>query len=167
MRTLILFYSRTGHSRTVAGLLAQALRAPSAEIACRAYVAGFGGLRQAFDVLAGLSPPIEVPELVHQDWDLVVIGGPVWGGRPATPLRSYLRRQAGHHRRLALFVTCKGTSPAYPPERAIAEMSALVPRRVVGTQIFTEAQIGGAELAIRVAGFAQALSTPAEPPPER
>lgn len=157
MRTLILFYSRTGHTRRVAELLAERLAATPAEITCGAYSPGLGALRQPFDVLLGLSPPIEVPELATQDWDLVIIGGPVWGARPAPPLRSYLRRCAASHRQMAIFVTCNGTSRRYPPERAIAEMTALAPTRPIASHIFTEAHISGPDLAVQAAMFQQEL----------
>ena len=157
MRTLILYYSITGHSRRIAEGLAGRLDARLDEITCRAYGKGLGPLRQAFDVLRGGSPPIEVPDTVGQDWDLVVVGGPVWGARPAPPVRSYLRRHARRHASLALFVSCKGTSPAYPPERAMAEMTALAPRAPRASWIFTEALIDGPDFAAALAGFADAL----------
>jgi len=153
MRTLILYYSRTGNTRRVAEILAGRLAATPAEITCRAYGGGLGALRQAFGVLLGSSPRIELTAVAAEDWDLVVLGGPVWGARPAPPVRSYLQRYAAHHRRLALFVTCKGTSPTYPPERAMAEMTALAPSGVAATHIFSEAQIAGSGLAAQVDDF--------------
>ena len=161
MRTLILYYSVTGHTRKIAQSLAGQLDATLGEITCKAYTSGLGALRQAFDVLRGGSPPIEIPKCAMQDWDLVVIGGPVWGARPATPIRSYLRHNAARHVNLAVFVSCKGTSRAYPPERAIAELRTMVPRPLRATQIFTEAQIDRAGAASEIAGFAAVLRKPA------
>lgn len=162
MRTLILYYSGTGNTRKVAAQLAEALAATVGEITCQSYTRGFWGpFRQAFDVLRGSSPAIELPELAGQNWDLVLVGSPVWGARPAPPIRSYLQGHAARHARLALFVTCKGTSPSHPPEKAIAEMASLAPGRSIESHIFTEAQIGGAGLDAEVASFARALQASA------
>jgi len=158
MSILVLSYSATGNTRKVAKALAKALGAQLSEVTCNAYTQAFWGpLRQARDVLLQRSPPIEVPELNAQKWDLVVVGGPVWGARPAPPIRSYLQRYAAGHPKLALFVSCSGTSPKYPPERAIEEMAALTGGRLEHTHIFNQAQIADDSLASNVADFADAL----------
>lgn len=157
MSTLNLFYSLTGNSRRVAHMLACDLQATPAEITCRTYASGFGRLRQALDLLTGASPSIEVPDVTARQWDLVVLGGPVWGGRPATPLRSYLKRYAARHGRVALFLTAGGTSASYPPEQAIAELTALAAGPPVAAQIFTAAQMASPDLDARVARFAGCL----------
>ena len=111
--------------------------------------------------MTGRSPDIDVPEDVSRAWDLVVLGGPVWGARPAPPVRRYLKGHIGHTSKLALFVTCNGTSPLYPPERAITEMGALAPQRPMATRVFNQAQISGSALATNVASFAAELAAAA------
>ncbi|WDR00393.1 hypothetical protein PSC71_06400 [Devosia sp. J2-20] len=80
MATLVLFYSATGNTRKAATALAGALGAELCEITCSAYAKGFWGpFRKAYDVLAGRNPPVEIPEMADQVWDMIVLGSPVWG----------------------------------------------------------------------------------------
>ncbi|MGV8831565.1 MAG: flavodoxin family protein [Devosia sp.] len=154
MRTLVLYYSFTGNTRKIASALASAIDAELCEITCLAYSRGFWGpWRQALDVLLRRSPVIEVPEQSAQVWDLVVIGGPVWAARPAPPIRSYLQRYAAHHRQMALFVSCGGTSPKFPPSAAIAEMAALAKKPPKCTHVFTQDQLAGGNFAAALGAF--------------
>jgi hypothetical protein len=124
MRTLILYYSRTGTTRKAAEALAGLLGADLAEIRCDRYRTGvFSYIRAAYDSIRRNLPAIEISPAARQPYDRIVIGGPIWAGRPASPVRSYL---AGNNRlpgRVALFLTRIGS----PPEPAFAEMEALLP----------------------------------------
>jgi hypothetical protein len=156
MATLVLYYSSTGHTKTVARLLARELDAELGEIICPAYGRWFGPLLMAWDIFTRRRPPVQIEPLAEGQYDLTVVGGPVWAGRPAPPVISVLARARREQSALALFVTCGGTNPKYPPERALAEMEALA-SPVVATCIFTEAEIASVMLRTAVAEFAVRL----------
>lgn len=158
MATLVLFYSATGNTRKAATALAGALGAELCEITCSAYAKGlWGPFRKAYDVLAGRNPPVEIPEKADQVWDMIVLGTPVWGARPAPPIRSYLQRDGRHYARLAMFVTASGTSPKYPPGRAIEEMMTMSRLPPQHTCIFTEAQINGPDFTAAITACADKM----------
>ncbi|MBO0757207.1 MAG: flavodoxin family protein [Bradyrhizobiaceae bacterium] len=124
MRTLIVYYSRTGYTRRVAQALAEMLQADLAEVHCDRYRLGYIRYwRAAFDSISGLLPPIEVPPAVGQNYDLVIIGTPMWTRHPALPIRALLKAGIKLPKRVALFLTRIGA----PPEQAFAEMEALLP----------------------------------------
>lgn len=91
MRVLVAFYSRTGNTRRVAEAIAERLKADMEEIrdvGSRSGVPGF--FRSGYEALAGKLPEIQQVYRRPDEYDLVLIGSPVWVGRPSSPIRSYL-----------------------------------------------------------------------------
>lgn len=69
MRTLVIYYSRTGTTRKVAQALADMLGADTAEIRCERYgVGGLGYIRAAYDSVRGARPAIVIPTAVESDY---------------------------------------------------------------------------------------------------
>lgn len=102
---LIVYFSRTGVTETVARELARGLGADLEPLTPdRSYPGAGGFLRGVFESLRRVSPPIASGRN-PQDYALVVIGSPVWAGRLAPPVRTWLRRHRGHFRDLAAFCT--------------------------------------------------------------
>ena len=125
MRTLIVYYSRTGTTRRLATALAGALDAELAEIRCARYRRGWlRYLRAGYDSVKGNLPPIEAPDMKLDDYDLVLIGAPVWTSHPALPIRAFLADAPKLPARVAVFMTYGGHSPA---DTAVKEMTALLP----------------------------------------
>jgi hypothetical protein len=126
VRALVVFYSLTGTTRRVAQALAAELGAGLEEIRCPKYRPGFFGFWQAgYASWRGKIPEIEPPEHKPSDYDLVVVGGPVWGWNACTPVRAYLMREAARLPAVAFLVTVGGAGF----ERALATMEALAGRK--------------------------------------
>lgn len=158
MRMLVIYYSFTGNTRQVATALANELDADICEVTCKAYSYGFwGGLTQAFNVLTGGTPPIEIPPQVDENYDVLIAAGPVWGARPAPPLRSFVKGLQLNGRKLALFLTCDGTAKKYPGEKGLAEIIAAAPQPPIATHLFKRAIFEGLELKKAVADFAKKI----------
>lgn len=162
MRILVIYYSFTGNTRQVATALANELGADICEITCKAYSYGFwGGLTQAFNVLTGGTPPVEIPPQANQNYDILIAAGPVWGARPAPPFRSFIKGLLRNERKLALFLTCDGTSKKYPGEKGLEEIIGAAPQPLIATHLFKRATFEGPDLNKAVATFAQRIQSAA------
>ena len=155
MRTAIVFYSRTGHTRSMAERLAGLLDGDLVEIRCPRYRTGwFRYLLAGYDSVKGNLPAIDFPEMELADYDLVLIGAPVWTSYPALPVRTFLSRQPVLPDRVAAFFSYGGHSP---PEKAVATVNALLARPVESSLAVKEGDAGSEDAEKAVKAFADAL----------
>ena len=151
-RALIVYHSRTGHTRRVAQALARRLEADIEEIKIVQPMAGWLGYAMcAIESLTALTPALRPMRRNPADYDLVLIGTPVWFWNVASPVRSWL----GTHRlrrRVAFFCTMGGSGAG----RAISTMTRLVGHEPVATMALIESEVD-AKLVDRIEPFARAL----------
>ncbi|MFO1327938.1 MAG: flavodoxin [Rubrivivax sp.] len=126
MKTLVVYYSRSGRTRSLARRLARELDADLATLHDRQSRAGWRGYqRSLFESVTGRDGDIAwAPDT--GGYDLVVVGTPVWCGRLSSPVRAWVRRRRGAMRRVAFFCTMASGGA----ERAQAELEQLLGRRV-------------------------------------
>ncbi|MDQ7990485.1 MAG: flavodoxin [Candidatus Dactylopiibacterium sp.] len=108
--TLVAYFSRTGHTRVIAGLLQRALGATLFEIRAASpypddYLATVERARResAAGTEPGLAARMDVTPFRH-----VLLGFPVWGMTTPAPIRSFLRQHALAGRTLTPFITHGG-----------------------------------------------------------
>jgi len=87
MKSLVSYYSRTGHTKKVAELLAEQLSA-DLEAIWVATEKNVGTL--AMQAFLSLKAKIAQTTKDPASYDLVLVGSPVWGGRMSSPIRTYL-----------------------------------------------------------------------------
>ena len=112
-RILVTYYSLTGNTAKVAVDLAARLRAdvmPLRELAQRRGMLGY--LRAAIDSLRERPAAIEPPAKSAGDYDLIIVGTPIWAGRITPAVRAYLQTVRGATARVAFFITSGGTDVA-------------------------------------------------------
>ena len=131
-KTLVVYYSRTGTTRQVAEAVAAELNAEVEEIVDtkkRKGVLGFvvAGKDAALKKLTAIEPAQKSPG----DYDLVVVGTPVWAGTASTPVRTYLTEQRDRLPRVAFFLTTGG-SGIEGAFRAMAELAGKDPLATLG-----------------------------------
>lgn len=108
-RVLLVYYSRTGYTASIAQDLANWGGWDVERIHDRhPRLGGWGFVRCMFDVLLGRHPAIQRTEKNPADYALVVLGAPVWMGRLSSPIRSYIARQRECFGRIAFFCTYGG-----------------------------------------------------------
>jgi flavodoxin len=154
MKILVVYYSLSGTTRRVAEALAKELGADLAEIRCERYRLGpLGFIKAAYDSWADRLPAIAVPQNPSAVYDLIVVGGPMWAMRVATPVRAYLRQEAGRFARVAFLMTLGGA----PSDNAFREMEALAKRPPVAMLALSDRDLKAGKLAASVQGFAAGL----------
>ena len=150
MRTLIVFYSRSGHTRQLAQELATRCGADLEEIReVRSREGFFGYCRSALQVLTGGLPPILNPAKNPADYDTVIIGTPVWMQRPAPPVLSYLTQNAAALQQVAFFCTLGGSGD----RQTFDEMGRRCGKLPLATLTVTEKELPVALHAMPLAAF--------------
>jgi flavodoxin len=127
-RVLVVDYSRTGNTHLVAKALARELGADLERIRDTRRRHGLWGyIRSAREALKERPAEIRRPRYDPADYELVILGSPVWAGHVSSPMRRYLADNAGKFERIAVFVSEGGRGGP----RVLAEMAALAGRRPV------------------------------------
>jgi hypothetical protein len=157
MRTLVIYYSNTGNTQKAAKLLAARLGADLAEVTCGAYLRWYGPLAMAWDIFTRRAPKVDVLLPAGANYDVVVVGGPVWAAHAAPPILALASHPVMKSAYPAYFVTCSGDNPKSPPEPAVEEMRQMVSKPCLSSWIFRESDLGPEPLAAATERFAHAI----------
>ncbi|MCD4824110.1 MAG: hypothetical protein K8S55_05845 [Phycisphaerae bacterium] len=124
MKILVVYYSRTGVTRKVASSIAQTLNADIEELIDTKKRAGPLGFAVAVkDAALKKIVPITPPQKNPGDYDLVIIGTPVWADTMCTAVRAYLTDCGKDIKQAASFCTTH-TSGIEQANRQIADIIA-------------------------------------------
>ena len=141
MPTLIVYYSRTGHTRTIARELADALQADLEEIRETKSREGMAGYISAGkDATLKKATPIEPTSIDPNTYDLVIIGTPVWAFTMASGIRTWLTEHGKNLKKVAFFATMGGRGD----ERTFARMQELS-QAPIATATFIDKKIAKGE----------------------
>lgn len=125
-RALVAFYSMSGNTRAIANEIHNALGADIEEITEPHSRHGLSGaVRAMFDALTRREPPIYPASYDPSQYDILLLGGPVWAGRMAAPVRTYAERYGTAAPHVAFFCT-EGNK--HGAESAFADLEKLCQR---------------------------------------
>ena len=139
MKTLIVYYSLEGNTKSTAEKIAAALDADILQLSpVKAYPTGgfskfFWGGKSAS---MGEKPKLEPYAFNLSDYDCIILGTPVWAGTFTPPLRTFLDENNLSDRKLALFACSSGGNAtkcfaklkkALHQESVLAELSLVDP----------------------------------------
>lgn len=106
MKTLVVYYSRSGRTRRAAERLAAALGADREEIQDLENHQGLIGFFKAgHQGMSGKSAQIGPVKADVGAYDLVVVGTPVWAGRMSSPVRAFLTQYGSRIKHVAYLLT--------------------------------------------------------------
>ena len=106
--TLCVYYSRTGNTEKLMREIAQELKCELVKLDDGVDRAGLKGwLTSGKQAMARSLPPVKPFRTAFplDVYDLVIIGSPVWAGRCAAPVRSFLMQYGDSLRRTAYVIT--------------------------------------------------------------
>ncbi|HEY3273959.1 MAG TPA: hypothetical protein VGJ92_09365 [Methanocella sp.] len=151
MQALVVYYSRSGHTKKVGDELAKAMAADVEELVDTAHRAGpigflISGREASGKKLAKLLPVKKDPA----NYDIVVIGTPIWASNMSSPVRTYLTENIAKFKSVAFFCTegSKGD------EKAFADMEEVGGKKPKATLAITAADLKSGSDADKVKKFA-------------
>lgn len=170
MDALVVYYSRTGHTRQLAKCIAEVADADLEEITEASDHEGpWGWFKCVLEAAGGFTPRLLDPIEPPAGRDIVFLGGPVWMGRCAPAVRAYARERLHGADRLAFFATQGGSSP----QRAWSDLEALARMPPAARLAIRDRDLGDPTLREQVArfvrtaeqapGLAAARATPGSP----
>ena len=137
-KTLIVYHSRTGDTRRIAQHLAGRLGADLDQIRIVQPMDGvLGYVACAIESMAQLTPALRPMRHRPADYDLVIVGTPVWFWNLSSPVRSWLEKFGHRGKRVAFFCTMGGSGAS----RAFASMEELTGRAPVATLALTDGEV--------------------------
>jgi flavodoxin len=137
-KVLVVYYSRSGQTEFVARQIAARCNADIERIEDgRSREGVLGYLRSALEALVGWRPEIQKGRLRPADYDLVIVGTPVWFWGVASPVRSWVLRHRRALDHVAVFCTCGGSGHA----KALDDLEHLCERAALARLALTEAAV--------------------------
>lgn len=109
MKSLVVFYSRTGNTAKIAREIADGLNCDIEEIIDTKDRSGvLNYLTSSRDAMGKALTVLEDPTNDPAGYDLVIIGTPKWANHVSTPVRTYLNQNQEKFKELAFFCTVGG-----------------------------------------------------------
>ena len=104
MKTLLIYYTRTGNAKFTAETIAAELGADVEEVIDLKNRQGrLAFMSNGRDAMQGKETPIAPTTRNLIDYDLIIIGQPIWAGNPTPAIRTYLNKNDLSGKKVALF----------------------------------------------------------------
>lgn len=138
MKTLVVYYTRTGKTKWVAETIAATLCADLEEVVDLKKRGGpIGWINGGKDATRKSLTEIALAKRSPQDYDLVVIGTPIWAWSPTPAIRTYLGKTDFSSKKVALFYTfdsdlkqgAERTKELLPNATIVSELELLSPSK--------------------------------------
>ena len=152
MKTLVVYYSRTGLTKKAAEALAPLLEADLEEIR-EAHGRGgpLGWVRSGREASQGLVVPIESTR-DPSSYGLVVIGTPIWAWTVSSPVRSYLNLMRDKLPQVAFFCTLDGNVG-----KTFEIMAELSGKKPIATAEILSSEVKGEDFLEKIKAFADSI----------
>jgi len=109
VKTIVVYYSRTGNTRKVAKAIAGELGCESKKITDLKDRSGvLGYISGGKDAISKKLTKIKEEKTKYKSYDVYIIGTPVWGSNPCPAIRTYLLENKKKLKKVAFFCTAGG-----------------------------------------------------------
>lgn len=156
MKYLIVFYSRTGITGLIAHKIAERLKGDLEEIRDTKNRAGIMGfLRSGYDGARKKLTTIAETKYDPAQYELVIIGTPVWAGNMSSPTRTYIVNNREKFNRVAFFCTLSMKDAP----KIFKDMSETCQKEPVATAMFMRKEVISNEIADKLNEFVLKLES--------
>ena len=153
-RVLVVYYSRTGTTDIVARAIREELGCEIEAIHDAKNRRGvLGYLRSSIDAALHRRARLLAMSSEPQDYDLLIVGTPIWNTSVCAPVRTYLFANRERIRRVAFFCTHRGGDTSW----VMREMAEICEQCPVATLVLDADEVRGGRLAPKVRRFAFAV----------
>ena len=123
MKSLVVYYTRTGNAKFVAETIAAELGSDIEELVDLKKRAGkIGWMMAGKDATQEKQTQIGPTTRVPQDYDLIILGTPIWASKPTPAIRTYIAKNDLSGKNVALFFTMDSNL-----KQAVEKTKALIP----------------------------------------
>jgi flavodoxin len=127
MKTLVIYYTRTGNAKFVAETIAAELGADIEEVVdLKSRRGRLAFISAGRDAMLGKETEIAQTKRTPGDYDLIVIAQPVWAGNPTPAIRTYMNKNDLSGRKVALVFSDTGLGQAVEKTKALMPNSTFV-----------------------------------------
>jgi flavodoxin len=152
-KVLVVYYSRTGHTRIIAEHLSKKFNADLEELIDQHKRTGvFGASSAGKDAIAGNTTTLDSLKHNPKDYDIIIIGGPSWFGNVTPAVRTFIMQNDLSGKKIGLFGICHLTGV----EHAIQEASDLISKgkdETFPTMPLRESELAESVLAKKIDSF--------------
>lgn len=150
MSILVAYYSRTNVTKKLAEAIANETGADIEEIVSKVkYDGKIGFARGGKDALSEKIIDLEPLNYDVSDYDMVYLGVPVWAGKAANPMVSYIKQNEGKFNDVKFFVTAGGSGF----ENTFAQLEKYVGKAPLKTLALTTKEVKHDEFKEDLASF--------------
>lgn len=114
-KALVVYYSYSGNTRKIAETIAGSVGADIIEIRAQGEKKGRSLIGKIFQELGKILTKKDTKILPInrslEDYSLIFLGSPIWGGDLANPVRTFLRHQKMQGKKIGFFYSCGGDDP--------------------------------------------------------
>lgn len=150
MTVLVAYYSRTNITKKVAEEIAEKLNADIEEINPKVnYKGKIGYVRGGKDALSEKIIDLEQIKYDPSNYEIVYLGAPVWAGKSANPMISYIKENEGKFNNVKFFATA-GSSGF---ESTFEQMEKFVGKAAQKTLALTTKEVKKGEYSAKLESF--------------
>ncbi|MFW9968964.1 MAG: flavodoxin family protein [Candidatus Odinarchaeota archaeon] len=156
MKSLVVFYSRTGRTKKVGELISSKLNCEFEEIIDTVKRTGFiiGFLKSGY---AAVKEKLTIIEKIQKDpesYDLIILGSPIWASRMTPAVRTYIEHNKSKFKNVAFFCT-EGGNKGF---KAFESMEILCEKKPLSTLEINQKEIKTGTHIDKINLFAQKLT---------
>jgi flavodoxin len=154
MKTLVVYYSRSGNTRKIAHEIARLLNADVDEIvSLRRYGGVFGYIKAGYHALKGKIVKIKfIKNIDAYAW--IIIATPNWGARMASPVLSYLKLHDLSKKNIGVCCVQGGSGG----EKVISQVENIIGKKARASLIINQADFKDNGYVSKIKGFCNKLA---------